>query len=361
MFKESLQIQRDAGDETYQALCLNAIGNVYLSRGESEDALTYFQQALQLREKLNVPGDIADTLGNLGVTNVNLGQYNQATDAYMRALDLFRKSGDNHGAALQSQSLGMMFQTQGRIGPAISSLQDAVKGLRDAGDRGQPLAQAENDLAAALARAGRGAESPKLLEDAQTIARGLKSDPLNNALLNTDGDVKFYSGDLAGARASYQQAQKQLSRNSDADSQLNTKLNLARLAVAEGRGHSAIADLRALAQQADMMGRKSLAVQASTWMAEAMVKDKDYRGARQELERVLTRSEKLGLRLQTAKIHYLIGTAMRLSGSSTESVAQYKSALNLLRETQKEPGAEHIAGRSDLKAAFEESTRWSKS
>jgi len=71
MFKESLQIQRDAGDATYQALCLNAIGNVYLARGESEDALTYFQQALQLREKLNVPGDIADTLGNLGVTNVN--------------------------------------------------------------------------------------------------------------------------------------------------------------------------------------------------------------------------------------------------------------------------------------------------
>jgi hypothetical protein len=109
-----------------------------------------------------------------------------------------------------------------------------------------------------------------------------------------------------------------------------------------------------------MMGRKSLAVQASTWMAEAMVKDKDYRGARQELDRILTRSEKLGLRLQTAKVHYLIGTAMRLSGNGVESIAHYKSALNLLNEIQKEPGAEHIANRSDLKAAFEESTRWSK-
>ena len=361
MFKESLQIQRDAGDETYQALCLNAIGNVYLARGESEDALTYFQQALQLREKLNVPGDIADTLGNLGVTNVNLGQYDQATDAYMRALDLFRKSGDNHGAALQSHSLGIMFQTQGRIGPAISSLQDAVKGLRDSGDHGQPLAQAENDLAGALARAGRGSESAKFLDDAQTIARGLKSDPLNNALLNTDGDVKFYGGDLAGARASYQQAQKQLSRNSDVDSHLNTKLNLARVAVEEDRAHSAIADLRALAQQADLMGRKSLAVQASAWMAEAMVKDKDYRGARKELERNLPRTEKLGLRLQSAKIHYLLGTAMRLSGSTVESVAQYRSALNLLHDIQKDPGAEHVIERSDLRAAFAESTRWSKS
>ena len=55
MFKESLQIQRDAGDETYQALCLNNIGTAYLQKGENEDALTYLQQALQIREKLNVP------------------------------------------------------------------------------------------------------------------------------------------------------------------------------------------------------------------------------------------------------------------------------------------------------------------
>ena len=360
-FKESLQIQRDAGDETYQALCLNNIGNVYLARGESEDALTYFQQALQLREKLNAPGDIAETLGNLGVTNVNLGQYDAATNAYMRALDLYRKSGDNRGAALQSQSLGMMFQTQGRIGPAISSLQDAVKGLRDAADRGLQLAQAENDLAGALARAGRGDESSKILEEAQSIARGLKSEPLNIALLNTEGDVKFYRGDLPGAQVAYQQAQRLVSRASDVDSQLNTELNLARTAVAQGRAHAVIGELRSLAQKADAVGRKSLAVQASTWMAEAMVTDKDYRGARRELDRILPRSEKLGLRLQSAKIRFLVGTAMRLSGSEAESVTQYKSALNLLRDIQNDPGAAHVTERFDLKPAYEESLRWSKS
>jgi tetratricopeptide (TPR) repeat protein len=333
---------------------------VYLARGESEDALTYFQQALQLREKLNAPGDIADTLGNVGVTNANLGKYDEATSAYMRALDLFRKSGDKHGAALESQSLGLMFQTQGRIGSAISSLQDAVKGLRDAGDRGLPLAQAENDLAGALSRAGRSAESGKLLDEAQMIARGLKSEPLNNALLNTDGDVKFYNGDLAGARASYALAQKQLSRASDADAQLTTRLNLAKVAVAEGRVQTAIGDLRSLAQRADAMGRKSVAVQASTWMAEGMLKAKDYSGARRELDRVLPRSEKLGLRLQSAKIRYLLGTAIRLSGKTAESVTQYKAAWNLLQEIKKDPGAEHVTERFDLKTAYEEAERWSK-
>ena len=361
MYKESLPIERDFNDETNRALCLNGVGNVYLARGESEDALTYYQQALQAREKLNVPGDIADTLHNVATTNVNLGQYDQATTAYMKALDLYRTSGDNRGAAIESQGLGLMFQNQGRVGSAVSSLQEAVKGLRNAGDRGQELAHAESDLAGALARAGRSAESAPLLEEAKGIARSLKSEPLNSALLNAEGDVKFYAGDLSAARGFYEQAQAKLTRTSDADSEITTKLNLARTAVAGGRAHSAISDLRNLAQRADTLGRKSLAVQALAWMAEAMVKDKDYRGARQELEHLLPRSEKLGLRLQSAKIRCLLGDVLRLSGSAAESNVQYKAALNLFHEIQKDPGAEHVTERYDIKPWYEEAVRWSKS
>ena len=34
-YKESLQIQQDANDENYQALCLNNIGGVYLTKGDT--------------------------------------------------------------------------------------------------------------------------------------------------------------------------------------------------------------------------------------------------------------------------------------------------------------------------------------
>ncbi|MBA3912464.1 MAG: tetratricopeptide repeat protein [Acidobacteriales bacterium] len=142
MFKDSLQIQRDAGDETYQALCLNNIGTAYLQKGENEDALTYLQQALQIRQKLNVPADIAETLHNLGAAYANLGQYDQAMTSYMGGLDLYRKGADRQGAAVMSQSVGLLFENQGRPGPAVSALQDAVKTLRDLGDRSSSMAQA---------------------------------------------------------------------------------------------------------------------------------------------------------------------------------------------------------------------------
>ncbi len=361
MFKESLQIQRDAGDETYQAMCLNNIGTAYLQKGQNEDALTYLQQALALRQKLNVPGDIAETLHNLGSAYSNLGQYDQAMTSDMRGLDLYRKSGDNQGAAVVSLSMGLVFENQGRLGPAVDALQDAVKSFRDLGDRSTTMAESLNDLADALARVGRGTESAKLVEEAQGLARDLKNDGLLSAIQNTQGDVHFYQGEVQAAQGSYQEAQRLAEHASNPDALLTSKLNLAKVAVAEGHSPTAIRDLRNLTSQADSEGRRNISVEASVLLAEAMIKTKDYSHARQELQNSLSRSEKLGLRLETAKIHYLLGSALRLSGSTSDSVAQYREALQLLDEISKEQGAEHTMERYDLKSIHADAAQFAQS
>jgi len=363
MFKQSLQIQRDAGDETYQALCLNNIGNAYFQKGENEDAVTYLQQALQLREKLNVPSDIAETLHNLGAASANLGQYDQAMTSYMRSLDLYRKSSDNHGAAVVSHSLGLVFENQGRMGPAVGALQEAVKGFRDLGDKSSQMASSLNDLADALTRAGKAAQSEKLQQEAQGLAHDLKNEALLSATLSTDGDLRFYQGDLKSARTSFEQAFRLAGHTTDKDAILTARLNLAKLAVAEGRSQSAISpstlsELRTLAQRADTQGRKYVAVASSVLMAEAMVRNKDYSHARQELQRNLGRSEKLGLRLETARIHYLMGACLRLSGSAPEAAGQYGEALRLLDEMRNESGADQLMNRPDLKVIYDDATRW---
>jgi tetratricopeptide (TPR) repeat protein len=359
-FKESLQIQRDSGDETYQALCLNNIATAYAQKGENEDALTYLQQALQIREKLNVPGDIAETLHNLGEAYASLGQYDQAMTSYMRGLDLYRKAGDNQGAAVMSRSMGVVFEHQGRLGPAVGALQDAVKAFRDLGDRSSTMSDSLSELADALAKAGRGSESAKLLEEAQGLAQGLKNDALLAAIANSHGDVSFYQGDLKPAKSSYEQALRLASHSADKDVLLASKLNLARLAVADGRSRAAVGDLKSLEQQADARDRKYISVASSVLLAEAMIKNKDYSGAHQELQRVQGRGEKLGLRLETARVHYLLGTALRLSGSASEAPLQYREASRMLDEIGKEQGAEHLMERFDLKTIYAESAQFAK-
>src|SRR5207302_1190714 len=65
LLREALQIRRDAGNARGEALVLNNIGSVYLQKGQYSEGQTYFERALELREKANVPNEIADTLHNL--------------------------------------------------------------------------------------------------------------------------------------------------------------------------------------------------------------------------------------------------------------------------------------------------------
>ncbi len=53
----------------------------------------------------------------------------------MRSLDLRRKDGNTRGVAEESHDVGMVFEYQGRLGAAVSGLQDAVKGYESVGDR----------------------------------------------------------------------------------------------------------------------------------------------------------------------------------------------------------------------------------
>jgi tetratricopeptide (TPR) repeat protein/predicted Ser/Thr protein kinase len=357
-YKESLQIQRDTGDESYQALCLNNIGGVYLGKGDTDNALTYLQQALQLREKLNIPAAIAETLAALGQVYSSTGQYDQALATSLRALDLWRKAGNARGAADESHDIGLVFQYQGRFGAAINAMQDAVSGYRAVGDRSTEMVELLNDLADTLAQSGRGSESASLLQEAQTITHDLKNESAQAELLNTQGDVQRYRGDWTSARGFYEQASRAAARGTDPDEVVVSKLHLAEAAMGEGRTPSVLREFRNLTQQADSRNLKYLSLEGSADMAEAMIHSKDYSHAQQELRTDLSKSEKLGARYQTARIHYLLASALRLSGNSDEARGHYRQALGLIEDMRKDAGAEKLLERSDLKSMFSEASRF---
>ncbi len=360
LYKDSLQMQRDLGDETNQAVCLNNIANVYLAQGKSDDALTYYQQALQLREKLGVSIDIAETLHNLGEGYVKIAQFDNAMTSYMRALDLRRKGGDALGAALESHSTGMVFLYQGRYGAAINSLKEAMTGFEAAKDRTRTMAQILNDYGDALAMTGRGAESAKPLEEAEAIAKELKNDNVMADIQNTQGNVLFFRGDPKGAKDLYQRALQTATRAKDQNRILVSKFDIARADIALHQPQAAVAALKQIVTQADSAGLKYLSLQASVSLAEATSASKPDPKARPELEQLLNRSEKLGTRVETAKIRCLLGNLLKASGDTNGAVGQYKQTLSILDEIRKEPGADHLLERADLKAIYDDATRGSQ-
>lgn len=351
-YKEALQIQRDANDVNYQALCLSNIGDVYFAKYDTDNALIYYQQSLQLRQKLNEPVYLAETLAALGDVYTAMGDYDQALSNMMQALDVARKANDAKDAATISGSIGKILMYQGRLGAAVSAMQDSVNGFRSTNNKSFELADALNNLAETLALVGRGNESGKLLDEATSLADQLKNESVKSELLNTRGDAAYYRGDFKAARSAYEQAAVGAAKTKDRENSLIAKMNLARVSIAEGHSQAAIGELRGVIQQADTLHLKYYWLRSRVDLAQAMINTKDYAHARQELEDTLSTSEKLVLRLETARIHYLLGDVLRLSGSPSEAGQQYQLAHNSFEELAKDPGAEHVLDRFDLRAMY---------
>ncbi len=360
MYKESLQIERDIGNERLQAACLNNIAGVYFAKGQYEDARTYYLQALQLREKSKAPEDIVEAVHNLAETSVRMGDYDEAFSQYMRALDLRRSMNDTRGAAIESYTLGMILDYQGRFGAAITSKQTALKTFQDLKDKTYWMAEIEGGYAQALILAGRGNEAKSYLDDALNLSRELKNDGMVSQTLSFQGDAAYYRGDSKAAGTLYEQALQAATRSKEPEKILVAKINLAKVAIKEGRAQQAIATLRPLLQQAENLGLKYAQVECSVSMAEAMIKIKDSTHAQQELDRALLQADKLGLKPLSAKAHYLLASILRASGDQVEALPHYQEALQLIDAMHDDPGADKILERSDFKTMYEEATSGSQ-
>jgi len=356
-YKDALQIERDTGDINYQALLLNNIGSVYSQKNDTDNALIYYQQSLQLRQKVNDPVSLAMALSGLGDVYTSIGDYDKALENLMKALDISRKANDTKGAAGVSQSIGKILTYQGRLGAAASAMQDSVNGFRSTNNQSMELADSLNDLADTLTLVGRGDESGKLLEEANKVTNELKNESIHCELLNTQGDAAFYRGDYKAARSAYEQAAQIAAKTKEREKILISKMNLARVSIAEGRAQAAIPELRVAIQEADSLHLKYYWLRSSVDLAEAMIKNKDYTHARQELENALNYGEKLGMRLETARIHCLLGDAFRLEGNASEADQQYRLAHSMFEELKKDPGADHLLDRSDLRTMYTEASR----
>jgi eukaryotic-like serine/threonine-protein kinase len=361
MYKEALELERDIGNESLQAMCLNNIGAVYSEKNQYEDALTYFQQVLQLREKSKVPGDIVEAVQNVVQVLDNMGQYDQAISYFMRALNLRRSMNDSKGAAVVSYALGALFDNQGRYGAAISSKAEALQTLRELKDGSYWMPEILSSYGESLVLAGRGEEAKSLFEEALSRARELKNDGLVAETLDFQGDASFYQGDFKTARSRYEQSLQFANRSKDAQKVLLAKLGLAKVEVREKNGRQAVSEFQKLIQQADDLSLKYTSVEAQIFMGEATMQSRDYTHARQELQRALLLADKFGQQALGAHAHYLLARIARDSGNSGDAQDNYRAVVSTLDTIKKEPGAEKLLQRADLKLMYDESSHWLQS
>ena len=178
-------------------------------------------------------------------------------------------------------------------------------------------------------------------------------------ILNFQADRMFYAGDFKAARSLFEQASQTAARTADREliRRSSSILHASRSEKAIRRKRSRPAN--PLLDDADRSSLKSLVAECSVTLADALVAGRNYPSARQELERSLRNSDKLGLQALLAKSEYLMGEVLRLSGNQGEAARHYGTARHILDEIRKEAGSEKILGRSDFATIYQESGRWS--
>ncbi len=120
---QSLQVFRDLGDHYNLAHILYEIGNDAMSMGRWAAAQEYFQEAIELYERLGVQAGLAYLYWGQGFLNHLLANETASESAYHNALAISQSPA--HGeASVEMHSwlfLGFLYQSQGRCNEALKS------------------------------------------------------------------------------------------------------------------------------------------------------------------------------------------------------------------------------------------------
>jgi len=130
-----------------------------------------------------------------------------------------------------------------------------------------------------------------------------------------------------------------------------TKLNEAKASLAERKPQQAAATLRGLAAEAEAGGLQYIGAEASIALGQALIEMRQVPQGTAELQRVLTRCEKLGMQPLAAQGHALLAQALRASDAPAAS-KHASDARRILDAMKKEAVGGDPLKRADLRDLY---------
>jgi tetratricopeptide (TPR) repeat protein len=268
-----------------------------------------------------------------------------------------RSINDQRGVAMESAGMANLFAAQGRYGAALGAMKDALNIFQQTKETTSFTVSIVGGWGDLLSQVGRADEGRASLDSALDIAHHVKDDVAVSLATNWIGDGYFYKGDYLAARQEYDRALDISSRTSNKEQILLSKVNRVKADLAVGRTVAVIPTLKKLAQDADALGLKSVSVECSIYLGQALILDKNYAGARQELELALARAEKLGLRVLQAKAHYYLASLLVQGGKKSEATPHYREVVRILEGISKEDNSSRVLERADLQTIYRDSMK----
>lgn len=204
------------------ALSLDALGELRIEQGRTEDAETLFRSAVELHARTRGATDVRTLLSlqNLGETYRRQGRLPAAESVLSRAYDGLRASAaDPRAIASVLNGLGLLYRDLGRLEDAESTLSQAlaIELEQDPNASKPPAADAMLTLATILRENHKPERAMPLLKKAERIYRE-RNDPRFALALHGIGSVHYVEGRRALAEEAFTSALHQVTAASGPNS-----------------------------------------------------------------------------------------------------------------------------------------------
>lgn len=332
----ALELGRTGGEKLEIAARLNALAYLHFRQGRAEEGLAQLREALgctteTANEETALPVR-AETLTLLGMTYANRGETGQALRYYEEALELRRAANDATGVARALNLMGNLRHRMGHYEEAVSCYRQALGPLRTLGD-GRDAAATANNLASTLMRLGEMDEARQLFEE----CRQRFADLGDRARV---ADVLLNLGLLAQAQGRMEEAEKHYRESLACQQELgnppgesNALINLSYLAVARGRCQEAITHADgslALLQRSNLQSILALALVPKGL---ALLELDQLDGARKAADEALQAAERAEAKDQMADALALQAYVLQEEGRLDEALGAAIESLRLAEET----------------------------
>ncbi|CAF0779103.1 unnamed protein product [Adineta steineri] len=203
--------QTSAMDE--KAHCYHKLGLAHYYQGYYEQAISYFEQGLEIQEKtiLSNHSDLAESFNDIGLVHHNMGDYSKALSFYEKGLQIRQKTlPSNHPDLAESyNNIGSAYNSMGQYSKALSFYEKGLQIRQKSLPLNHPdLANSYNSIG--LVYENMGEYSKALLSYNKALEIYQKSLPSNHPSFATSynniGNVYDSMGEYSKSLASHKKA-----------------------------------------------------------------------------------------------------------------------------------------------------------
>jgi len=140
-------------DRERKADLLDSKGGVYNWKGELSQALVYYEESLEIREKLENKPEVAKSLNNIGVIYHQKGELGQALGYYKKSLVIKKELGNRQEIAKSLNNIGVIYHNKGGLDKALDYYEKSLAIKEQLGNK-RLMANSLNNIGAIYHRKG---------------------------------------------------------------------------------------------------------------------------------------------------------------------------------------------------------------